>query len=183
MDSQLRIAVRVVAVYVALYLVSVASLSRAGSGPVADSNPVRVTVEKVQLGTRGFVFWYTVENRSSSPITDVMIGRDYFRGVVELLYAPAGWNGDSVPPGSYTCPTGWTFRDEVAEEDTVGFLNWSIQSPEHAIPKGSTLGGFEVTVPVDDPAYEGGHWTVFLDSADEPTLSGALQPVRTLRGK
>lgn len=141
-----------------------------------ESPPIQVLVTKLQPSPGQFVYRYTVINGSAFPITDVQIGRDYFKGIVELQYAPSGWDGVAVPSSSYKCPPGWTFQNMASEEDSVAFLQWSTTRPNKAIMGGASLGGFEVTVPVYDLAYEAGSWTALMDSAEEPTYSAGLQP-------
>jgi hypothetical protein len=140
-----------------------------------DSPPVQVLVTKLQPTPGEFVFRYTVMNGSAFPITDVEIGRDYYQGVVQLNFAPKGWDGNTVPTSSYRSPPGWNFQLDAAEDDTVACLHWFSDRPGEAIMGGASAAGFEITVPTYDAPYEHGFWTVLLDSADEPTYSNLLQ--------
>jgi hypothetical protein len=152
--------------------------ARARSTPaeVLDTPPVQILVTKLQPTPGEFVYRYTVINGSAFPITDVEIGRDYYQGVIQLNFAPKGWDGSTVPASSYKSPPGWSFRNEAVEDDSVAFLHWSSDRPGEAIMGGASVGGFEVTVPTYDAPYEHGSWTVLLDSADEPTYTAVLQP-------
>ena len=122
------------------------------------------------------LYRYTVVNGSRFPITDVLIGEDYVLGADEIAYPPVGSLEDSMPSTSYKSPPGWRFRSIRVEEDSVGYVTWDILDEGAAIQGGTTVGGFEVLVDELDPAYTEGHWTVYLNSTEEPLYTGGLQP-------
>ena len=138
--------------------------------------PVQVFVTKLVPQPGRYIYRYTVANGSAFPITNLLIGKDQERGIDEISYPPMGWDGDSVPASNFKSPPGWRFRSITVEEDSIGYLSWDILRHGEEILGGTTVGGFEVTQDVLDGAYDGGHWTVYLNSAEEPLYSGGLQP-------
>jgi len=170
------IAIGIILVVVALGVVlrgAIGNGRTAGKRSVqVDVPPVQVMVTKLTPQAGRYVFRYTIVNGSAFPITNVLIGTDYDGGAHELTYAPIGWDSATV----YKSPPGWDFRVVTSEEDTLGHIQWDISRTGEEILGGGTLGGFEVTLDEVDQAYEHGHWTVYLNTTEEPLYTGWLQP-------
>src|SRR5438046_4236084 len=93
---------------------------------------------------------------------------------------PVGLSETGVPAASVTSPPGWTFRPIGGEEDSLGEFDWEINAPASAIAGGTSLTGFSALLPGTSPACEHGHWSVYLNSAEESFYSWTLEPVGTV---
>ncbi len=145
---------------------------RATFGP--ETAPVQVFVSRLTPAPGRVAYRYTVVNRSTFPVTTVLVGFDEYYGVARLRGCPEGWDGDSIPSTSYQAPPGWEFRVQPTEEDSLIAVKWVRTRGGSAIQPGGSLGGFLVVLPEADPAYDrGGLWTVYA-SGHEPFF-GALQ--------
>jgi hypothetical protein len=143
---------------------------------------VHVLVARVRHPGR-ISYHYTVVNRSSSPITRILIGFHYEVGDPELNYGPLGLDSTGVPPGSYGSPSGWDFRLGETEDDPHVDIEWSAIGHSADIPPGSSRSGFEVSLSdsADDPCYGTAHWTAYLSTGLGP-LSGLLESKRHPQG-
>jgi len=139
---------------------------------IADTErpPVQVLVTKKERAN-GVEYRYRVVNGSMYPITSVTIGEDD-------ACAPSGelFVIDTFPPGTGKAPAGWTFTPMRTEEDSMGFVQWEIDSQSEELPGGRELSSLSVTVPVEDPAFEHGHWMATLNSGRRTTYVGTLEP-------
>jgi hypothetical protein len=155
---------------------SVVKSPTSSSGRKLKPPPVQVQVSKRVLLNGQVRYEYRVINGSAFPITLLAIGEDYFQGSSELPVFPVGFSESGVPSSSVTSPPGWTFRPIGGEEDSLGELEWEIDSQSHTVAGGSTLAGFSSRMPQACPPCEYGHWTVFLNSAEESFYSWTLEP-------
>ncbi|HYQ88995.1 MAG TPA: hypothetical protein VEU09_05140, partial [Candidatus Binatia bacterium] len=117
-------------------------------------------------------------NGSAFPITAISIGNDHYADETELNVAPLGWNGDSLPQtpaSSVESPPKWSFQILNSEGGEPATADWDASSPAQAVMGGDSLGGFAVVLPEEDPAYEQGHWTAYLNTNEEILYSGSLQ--------
>jgi hypothetical protein len=136
--------------------------------------PVRVFVKRVAQGVGRVEYRYTVVNRSTFPVTTLLIGFDEYYGVPRLVSYPLGWDGDSIPPTSFQTPPGWTFYVQPMEENPLVAVTWQRTRSDGAIEPGDSLSGFAVVVEQPDSTYDrGGLWTAYA-SGHEPFF-GAIQ--------
>ena len=143
---------------------------------IIDWPPVHILVKKVHEPGK-ILYRYTVVNGSEFPIARILIGFNDAIGMPELDYGPLGLDSTGVPSTSYKSPAGWDFRMEETEEEERVDLEWTA-SRGSDILGGSTLDGFEVALGDSDEnwPYEGGHWVTYLNSTEQMSFSGRLQP-------
>lgn len=151
----------------------------AGARPVdatraqLEAPPVQVLLYK-DVKPGGVTYGYRVVNGSGFPITTLAIGYSQFTDAPELRLAPTGWDGEQTPATSFRAPSNWNFEVTPTEEDSLIFVQWQIDSTATGILGGAALAGFEVTLPQPDTRYETGHWTVYMNSAEESSFTGTI---------
>lgn len=156
-----------------------ATAVRGAAGPAKgtrtqlDAPPVQVFLYK-DTKPDAMTYGYRVVNGSAFQISTLLIGFNHYLDSPELRIAPAGWDGSNVPATSFRSPNGWHFEVTPTEEDSLINLQWQVDSLTTGLLGGGTLAGFEVTVPQADSKYETGHWTVYLNSAQQNYFAGSI---------
>jgi hypothetical protein len=152
-------------------LANTRSVSTPGA-PEIEAAPVYILVRRTFLGGGEVRYSYNVVNGSAIPITAISIGYALGAGN-QLAILPSGATTDSVPPGSYTSPSGWAFMVVGTEDESKIYIEWERTDPAYEIFGGNSLGGFSVNVPQADSLYERGWWTSWMNDAS--TFEGLLQ--------
>jgi hypothetical protein len=141
----------------------------------AQTPPPSVSIAVSQSNVSGGVrYSYQVSNHSSSPITSIVIGLNYFDGKPELSAPPSGWTlSGGIPSTSVSSPSGWSAKITPTEDTDLLLLTWSAAS-SGALAPGQTLQGFSVLVPSANSTYSGSHWTVYVNNAGTNYFTGLL---------
>jgi len=129
--------------------------------------PVQVLVSKQVLGHGHVSYHYRLVNGNPFPIARVTLGYDDFYGVNELLYTPLGWDPDEALASGTQSPPGWTFHLVPTEEDSLFAIEWEVEAGSSALPGGTSLDGFSVTLGGEDAGYERGHWSISTTCEDD----------------
>jgi hypothetical protein len=132
--------------------------------------PTAVEVERVVQNGEA-LYKYTVINGTAFPITGVLIGFDNASGQAELPM----FDDATVPVGA-VAPAGWHIVIQPTEEDSLGRYKIECDDAAHALYGGAVLNGIVIPASVDNTRYEGGHWTVYLDSPSGEAYTGLLVP-------
>ncbi len=140
----------------------------------AETPPIQVKVTRLAVAPGRIEYHYNLVNGSAFPVTTLLVGYDEHYGRPMLSAEPIGWDGDTIPSGSFQAPPRWNFAPAPMQEDTLMAIKWVVSQHGSTILGGTSAEGFAVVLPRDDPAYgPGGTWTVYV--MGESPFSGTIQ--------
>jgi len=147
-------------------------LSSSGRCYAQQSPQVAVKVSQLNNSNGSVRYLYRVINQAPGSVVAVIIGRDYYHGISDLVTPPFGWSFDSgLPASSVLSPAGWHATVVTTEESPKIEVEWRSGGPGDDIGNGQQR-VFSVLVSQADDKYRSSHWTTIF--GDSTTASATL---------